>query len=316
MDENYMIRTAVPEQDFPQLAELLTLVEPEPVSAESLHNWEANNPPGQIRRRWVLADETGDIRGYAVALHYAHEDDGRFYLWLCVHPHIRRQGWGTRLYNEALQFALAHGADLLGSGVREDCPEGLRFAEQRGFTINRHIFESVIDLHHFEESLFTGLIESVEATGISLTSLAAEGDSEAARRKLHALNYACVLDDPAAHGTFLAFDEFNDMWNKADWYLPEGQLLAVDGERYVGLAAVGYFKETNSMVNMITGVDRAYRGRHIALALKLRSIEFAKAFGAATILTQNDSQNGPMLAINRKLGYRSRSGEYRLIKKV
>ncbi len=38
------------------------------------------------------------------------------------------------------------------------------------------------------------------------------------------------------------------------------------------MAAVGYFASAQSMYNMITGVDRAYRGRGIALALKLLSI--------------------------------------------
>ena len=70
------------------------------------------------------------------------------------------------------------------------------------------------------------------------------------------------------------------------------------------------------MYNLMTGVDRAYRSRHIALALKVQSICFAKAFGADSIRTHNDSQNGPMLAINRKLGYQPRPGEYRLIKRV
>ncbi len=65
---------------------------------------------------------------------------------------------------------------------------------------------------------------------------------------------------------------------------------------------------------MITGVERAYRGRHIALALKLLGIRYAKARGALTIRTNNDSQNVPMLAVNRKLGYRPEPGIYRLIR--
>jgi hypothetical protein len=48
--------------------------------------------------------------------------------------------------------------------------------------------------------------------------------------------------------------------------------------------------------------------------MKLRSIRYAKAAGAVYIRTNNDSENGPMLAINRKLGYQSQPGLYRLIK--
>jgi hypothetical protein len=68
----------------------------------------------------------------------------------------------------------------------------------------------------------------------------------------------------------------------------------------------------NSMVNMITGVDRTYRGRKIAKALKLLTIRYAKAYGATAIRTNNDSENGTMLAINRKLGYRPQPGLYKL----
>lgn len=53
----------------------------------------------------------------------------------------------------------------------------------------------------------------------------------------------------------------------------------------------------------MTGVEKAYRGRKLALALKLLAIRIAQAHDAATIRTGNDAENGPMLAINRKLGY-------------
>ncbi|MCA9958943.1 MAG: GNAT family N-acetyltransferase, partial [Anaerolineales bacterium] len=120
-------------------------------------------------------------------------------------------------------------------------------------------------------------------------------------------------DSPDFAGNFPDFDAFNHMFNTVSWFHAAGQILAVDGEKYVGLAAVGYFANTNSMYNMITGVDRAYRGRHIALAMKLLTIQYAQSIGADYIRTHNDSRNEPMLAINRKLGYQPRPGEYRLL---
>ena len=68
------------------------------------------------------------------------------------------------------------------------------------------------------------------------------------------------------------------------------------------------------MYNMMTGVMPHHRGQKLAQVLKLQSIQFAKAFGADYILTHNDSENDPMLAINRKLGYVPQPGVYRLIK--
>jgi RimJ/RimL family protein N-acetyltransferase len=50
-------------------------------------------------------------------------------------------------------------------------------------------------------------------------------------------------------------------------------------------------------------VLRAYRGRSLALALKLRGIAYARSRGMAEIQTVNDMANAPMLALNRKLGF-------------
>jgi mycothiol synthase len=54
----------------------------------------------------------------------------------------------------------------------------------------------------------------------------------------------------------------------------------------------------------MTGVDRAHRGRGIALALKRATIAYAIATGVEVMETHNDSRNQPMLAINQALGYR------------
>jgi hypothetical protein len=54
----------------------------------------------------------------------------------------------------------------------------------------------------------------------------------------------------------------------------------------------------------------------LAQALKSLSIRFAKEFGADYIITHNDSQNAPMLAVNRKLGYQPLPGVYRLVKQL
>lgn len=78
------------------------------------------------------------------------------------------------------------------------------------------------------------------------------------------------------------------------------------------MTAAGYFPTNNYMYNMMTGVEPSYRGRHIALALKLLVIECARSYGAAYMRTNNDSENAPMLAVNHKLGYQLQPGRYLL----
>ena len=65
---------------------------------------------------------------------------------------------------------------------------------------------------------------------------------------------------------------------------------------------------------MHTGVLKEYRGRKIALALKLLAIRYSRACGAALLRTDNDSQNASILAINEKLGDKPQSGYFRCVR--
>jgi RimJ/RimL family protein N-acetyltransferase len=57
-------------------------------------------------------------------------------------------------------------------------------------------------------------------------------------------------------------------------------------------------------MNMYTATRRDYRGRGLALAVKLATTHWAAAHGITQIATTNDETNAPMLAINARLGYR------------
>lgn len=61
--------------------------------------------------------------------------------------------------------------------------------------------------------------------------------------------------------------------------------------------------------NAFTGVARAARGRGIALALKLRQVEWCRAAGYHVLETTNHEDNAAMRAINEKLGYRPRPAQ-------
>lgn len=302
------------ENDLPELAALISQVAIEPMSLSQLQDWHGRQPEGHIRRCQVAMDTAGQLSGYNLLQHESWEEDGLFYVEVIVKPEWQGQGLGRRLYEDVVTAVHTLGGKKLKGSVRDDRPDYLRFAQNRGFSIRRRLFESTIDLKTFDESRFARLVEVVEATGIHFFSLAEVGDTEKSRHKLYAVNSAVSADSPGRDGPFMPFESFNEMFNTASWFRPEGQILAADGDNYIGLAAVGYFAETNSMYNMITGVLPAYRGRKIAQALKLLTIRFAKTYGADSIRTSNDSENAPMLAINRKLGYKPKPGAYLLQK--
>jgi GNAT superfamily N-acetyltransferase len=311
------IREAV-EGDFARIAELISATQPEPVTEANVLEWERRVLIGQIRRRMVAVAESGQVVGYSVVQHSRSMGEDRFYLWVTVDSAWRLRGIGAQLYDNALAFAIEHGAVVLESEVREDDAGGVAFARQRGFAVNRHIFESVIDLAAFDESRFAGLVEGVRAGGIRFLSLADVDLDPGYFHQLYEVNYRAVLDDPASTGNWVSFEEFERTLRGASWFDPRGQIMALDATTgaVIGLAAVGFFANTRRASNMITGVDRAYRGRKIALVLKLLAIRYATEKGASCIVTDNDSQNAPMLAINRKLGYVPRPGIFRMLKQT
>lgn len=277
-------------------------------TAERVLAGEATRAADTVCIRLVASAADGLVVGYSEGIRSPWDAPGYFEVELVVEPAWRRRGVGALLWQALRQRLLEEGATRVEVAVRDNEPAGERFARARGFALERRQFESTLDLASFDETRFAGVIERLEAGGARFFSLADVGDTEEARHAAYEINRRASLDIPGRLQTFAPFEEWRRFVCGATWYRPEGQILAALGETWVGLAAVGYFVETNSMYNMITGVDRAYRGRGLALGLKLRTIALARRYGAAYIRTHNDSENASMLAINRKLGYKPEPG--------
>src|SRR6266568_9684841 len=90
---------------------------------------------------------------------------------------------------------------------------------------------------------------------------------------------------------------------------PQGYMIAKAGDKYVGMSTVWKAqKDPRGLYQGLTGVIREYRGRGIAVALKLKVIEFARNNKYEKVKTWNDSTNAPMLGINIKLGFKREVG--------
>lgn len=133
------------------------------------------------------------------------------------------------------------------------------------------------------------------------------------KHKLYDVNRAAAMDDPSNNGAFPDFHAFSKNVFDASWFRADTQILASHGDNWAGLAALGMYPADNHAYNAFTGVQREYRGHRLAQALKLQTILLAKKEGIRYIRTHNDSKNAPMLAINRKLGYKPEPGIYRLL---
>lgn len=308
---NYIQLRPMEEADYPRIAELMNMFASTPITPEELLHRHQASSPETIRQRMVALDKQEYIVGFAQAVHAPWMPSGKFRVAVNVDRVRHRQGIGSHLYTIAHQFTRFYNASLLESEVREDQPEAVQFAQHRGFTIHRHLFESTLDLARFDEARFQGVIEQVEASGIRFFSLAELGSTFETHKKLHEhiLNYAGDIpgleDEPLP-----PFEQMRKTLYQAQDFHADAQVIAVDGERWVGSALLTHHPANNSMYNAGSGVERAYRGRHLALALKLLSIRCARRHGVALIRTNNDSENTAMLALNRKLGYIPQPGIY------
>jgi RimJ/RimL family protein N-acetyltransferase len=158
---------------------------------------------------------------------------------------------------------------------------------------------SVVD---FDIAKWRHYIAESERLGIRFYSLAELGDSEANRRRLYELNKECSADIPG-RGAFYSYEEYQEKRIAADNFTPAGVILAVQGEEWIGMAAVSHRSGQDVAFNAMTGVLRSYRRRGIATSLKILSIQFAQSLGVSHIYTFHAAANLEAIAMNRRLGY-------------
>jgi GNAT superfamily N-acetyltransferase len=308
------VRTARLETDLHSIVFITNIYEPFPVTEDQVQSWFQYNPSGRIQHRLVAANEKDEIVGYSGFVHEASAPEGQFTVWVLVDPIYHFQGIGSALWDETLNALIKLGATHLTSDLSDNDPVSLKFAERCGFAINHHMFHAILDLTTFDETPYLPVISSLEAEGIRFCSLADFPDTPETRRKLHGLNSTNELDIPNMDNNQTGFAEFEKFVLNAKWFHREGQLLAVDGDTWVGLAAVSLKPENQTAYNEHTGVLRAYRGRKMAQSLKVLAARYARQHGARQIGTDVDTLNPSMLAINQKMGYQPQAGRYLLVR--
>ncbi|WP_159887334.1 GNAT family N-acetyltransferase [Paenibacillus puerhi] len=327
--EGIQLRSLQLPDDYAAIAHLLNQVWAEPTTAEKLleddrklyekgKTWIDDNGKlaGYDRERRVAISESGAIVGYVWCWRAPWTEPGILCCTLVVDAAHRRQGIGQRLLEHVAQWADGLGASVLLSEVWDDQPEAMSFARRRGFAVDRHAFQSVLRLD--EAAAYNpphadyARMEELDKDGIRFLTLA-DAPGEESEAKLYELCRETLVDIPGFLGEVPGMHEWRKWYLMPEGYAPEQVIIAADGGKFVGMTNVLYNPDSNGMYHEYTGVSRAYRGRGLALALKIKAIELAKRRGAAYLRTDNDSTNEPILAINRKLGYKPLRGSYRMM---
>ncbi|MFC5403290.1 GNAT family N-acetyltransferase [Cohnella soli] len=325
----FTIRKLRHPDDFAAVASLVNLIWAEPTTAERLQRDEENIPPGQLhyndegllmgwdRPKWVAEDESGQVIAYAIAWRAPWTEAGTLIHTLVVRPDVRGNGVGTALYATVLNWAREVKASRLIEYLWETDERSLAFAGRHGYVKERHAFESVLNLDAFvPDDKLNSSVEKAEQSGIRFVTLAEEPGEEN-ERKLHELYRVTHPDIPGYSGDFPWFEEWKK-WNlDPPGIRPEWIHIAKDEDRYVGVVTLQHNEQTQAMYHEYTAVLPEYRGRRIALALKMLGIRSAIANKAPYLKTHNDSMNVPMLRINRDLiGFRAEPGSYKMVREL
>ena len=294
------------DDDEAALVELANEGQPEPITLEDWLRHRSGRDPSDFVVEVLAEDRDRCLLGSLDIMRNPWEKPGWLQVIVKVRRAEQRGGIGRALWAEAERHFERLRPKMLTTGIRDDDPASRAWAERRGFSEWAHRFQSVLDLSSFDASRFASVVEAVEASGLRLATVAEMGPEVMDRFfELHARVVMTTPDfvdaqPPDRRG----FDRF---FANADIHPPELSVLALDGDRLVGESTVtrrsgGFFYTT------FTGVDPDYQGRGLALALKLRTIELARADGATRLGTNNLSINAPILSVNRRLGYEPQPG--------
>jgi RimJ/RimL family protein N-acetyltransferase len=241
-------------------------------------------------RLLLLAEAGGDIVGHGYAGKSSRADG---YVAPRVLPEHRRRGIGSAI----LRALLDHHATLdhrsVASSVEDD--GSMAFATLHGFAeVDRQV-EQVRTVSSDEPA-------PLPFPGVEFATVADDPDLLRLAYPLAEQGYA---DLALAIGTAeVPLDE----WLRDEATLPGGSIVALTDGAIVGYAGLLSWNDDDTRAeNGLTVVDRSWRGRGLAAALKRRQLAWASAAGLREIVTWTQVGNEAMQHVNLGLGYVTRT---------
>ena len=254
-------------------------------------------PVGYFEVNWPRWEEGRERYGYLHAAAWPDHDDRL-----------------DELIAAAESAARSSGAEF----VTFDCPEEdealLAAFETRGWERRNRAFRSEIDLVGSAARLRSLADESrakMASQGIALATVAERDDAFV--DDLLAMANVAWEDIPRTGPYIPATIEEIRNWMSAPGNSTETWWTAVAEGKPIGLSVMGYPVERGFPHTDTTAVHPDWRGRGVALALKLATLLQAMERGFERARTENDTTNAPILHLNREvLGYQLVPGEQEL----
>ncbi|QFP78194.1 GNAT family N-acetyltransferase [Deinococcus sp. AJ005] len=265
----------------------------------------------QVNRRWV-AEAGGQVVGIAHLFFFAFNSPGFLSAHVMVAPEQRGWGMGGALWQTIQTESGRLGASNLSTGVSDTDADSLAWAARRGFVQHLHRFSSSLDLTAFDETRFQADSERAVAQGITFTDMAGADETTLDRYLNFVADRLTETPDLAGHPRW-PLAQVREILRLNSDPRPEWLVLArgPDGE-WLGLTAMVLVFGGHVAYNELTAVHPSARVRGLALLLKLEAIRRARAAAIGTMRTNNHSQNAPMLAVNKRLGFVALPGQFQL----
>jgi len=254
----------------------------------------------------AYAPPGGQILGFGGVSHFPWSfHPQKFQVTIRVHPDTRRRGVGSRLWDHLVEVLRTHDAIAVRTMVRENTPEGVSFVLRRGFREVMRVWESRLDVAACDLTRFRRQVDRVAASGVTITTLAAElARDPNSLQRLYQLHSTIGEDVPQPDQfTAPSFELFRTYVLESPQALPDAHFIAVADGQYVGVSNLGKPELGDWFLQNLTGVMQTYRGRGIATALKVHTVEYAKSHRIREIRTWNEIRNAGILAINQRMGF-------------
>lgn len=269
------------------------------------------NAPAAQRYRLLIGELDGRVVATAhTGLAFDDAEPGRAFSNPSVLPDARGRGVGSALLAEAERYLAAEGATSIYVWALDE-PHCLAFAERRGYQLSRGSVFQRLDLT-------TAELPPLPEPGALPAGVEVRTVAELADRvtEFYEADVETTADEP---GDLAGHQIDLDQWRSLYWEHPDldrelSIAVLVDGA--IAAYTVVHTDRRDRYQSGMTGTRRGYRGRGLATLAKTASLHRARAAGFRTAFTGNDTDNQPMLAINRRFGYRPAQGERRAFKSL
>jgi GNAT superfamily N-acetyltransferase len=274
-------------EDAEAVAQLALSVNPHRIETAELTWRRASTAPPEARRRDWVAEADGEIVGHAHARLQSAPGTGHF--WIGVRADHRGRGIGSELHATVESHLRPAGAKRLRTWVDGD-EAGERFVRRHGFELHSVDRVSEVDPRAIDLPL-----PELDSSGLRLVPLAKTLD------RVEALFETCKTGEVE-----LPADLEEWLWDELEHpnLSLEGSFVVLDGDRPVSLGFLTVDPRRRVAYNLLTATLPDFRRRGLALLVKLASARWAAGAGIERLLTENDSGNTSVLALNERLGYR------------